>query len=439
MTQTSRPQGGKYTDGYHDAGGYTSEQWARIFSILLTLNEQTEGVVKHLSDLAVTNPSGTVIRVASGAALVRGRLFINEDQSNPANSSNVDFTVDPPATGSRTDRVVLVQNNTDYDYDGTPDYGAAVLQIPDDTSDYEYGTSFVAASGIPPHTCRLALLLGNESSGGAMRALTQDASLIAGDIWMLELARYTINSAGAITLTDMRDYAPKFTTENLASNAVTSGKIASNAVTSGKIANNAVTSDKIANNAVTSDKIAGSAVTSDKIADNAVTSDKIASNAVTPAKIANRTREVFFPAAPETFSAAGTVADLRGVSLLRNATVSATCYGMVPLDFVSNPKLVAVLCKPASATAPDAKAYMQGYYSLASDGDTFAPPSPIPPFLVSETTLNTIYYQDLDFSSIPTPGDSLSVSITRIFDHPSDTSDQNFYIRGVIFRYTADS
>jgi len=301
MTQVSRPQGGKYTDGYHDAGGYTSEQWARIFSILLTLNEQTEGVVKHLSDMAVTNPSGTVIRVASGAALVRGRLFINEDQDNPAASSNVDFTVDPPATGSRIDRVVLVQNNTDYDYDGTPDYGEAVLQIPDDTSDYEYGTSFVVASGIPPHTCRLALLLGNvgnESSGGAMRALTQDASLIAGDIWMLELARYTINSAGAITLTDMRDYAPKFTTENLANNAVT------------------------------------------------------------PAKIPNRTREVFFPAAPETFSAAGTVADLRGVSLLRNATVSATCYGMVPLDFVSNPKLVAVLCKPASATAPDAKAYM---------------------------------------------------------------------------------
>jgi len=419
MTQTSRPQSGKYTDGYHDAGGYTSEQWARIFSILLTLNEQTEGVVKHLSDMAVTNPSGTVIRVASGAALVRGRLFINEDQDNPAASSNVDFTVDPPATGSRIDRVVLVQNNTDYDYDGTPDYGAAVLQIPDDTSDYEYGTSFVAASGIPPHTCRLALLLGDESSGGAMRALTQDASLIAGDIWMLELARYTIDSAGAITLTDMRDYAPKFTTENLASSAVTSGKIA--------------------NNAVTSDKIAGSAVTSDKIADNAVTSDKIASNAVTPAKIANRTREVFFPAVPETFSAAGTVADLRGVSLLHNATVSATCYGTVPLDFVSNPELVAVLCKPASATAPDAEAYMRGYYSLASDGDTFAPPSAIPPFLVSETTLNTIYYQDLDFGSIPTPGDSLSVSITRIFDHPSDTSNQNFYMRGVIFRYTADS
>ena len=216
MTQVSRPQGGKYTDGYHDAGGYTSEQWARIFSILFTLNEETEGVVKHLSDLAVTNPLDTVIRVASGAALVRGRLFINEDQDNPASSSNVDFTVDPPATGLRIDRVVLVQNNTDYDYDGTPDYSAAVLQIPDDTSDYEYGTSFVVASGIPPHTCRLALLLGDESSGGAMRVLTQDASVIAGDIWMLELARYTINSAGAITLTDMRDYAPKFTTENLA-------------------------------------------------------------------------------------------------------------------------------------------------------------------------------------------------------------------------------
>ena len=164
MTQTSRPQSGKYSDGYHDAGGYTSEQWARIFSILFTLNEETEGVVKHLSDLAVTNPSGSVIRVASGAALVRGRLFTNEDQDDPADDSDVDFTVDPPATGSRTDRVVLVQNSTDYDYDGTPDYGAAVLQIPDDTTDYEYGTSFVVASGIPPRTCRLALLQGGQQS-----------------------------------------------------------------------------------------------------------------------------------------------------------------------------------------------------------------------------------------------------------------------------------
>lgn len=365
MTQISRPQNGRLIDGWPDSGGYTSAQWAHIFSVLLTQDETTQGVAHYLSSLAVTNPPGLTIRVASGAALVRGRLFANEDQDDPANASNVDFTVVPPAAGSRTDRVVLVQNSTDYDYDGTPDYGESALQIPDDTTDYEYGTSFVTASGIPPRTCRLALLLGDEDSGGAARDLTQDVSLIAGDIWMLELAHYTISSGGVISaLTDVRDYVPK---------------------------------------------------------------------------LPPRTREVFFPAVPETFSAAGTVADLRGVSLLRNATVSATCYGMVPLDFVSNPKLVAVLCKPASATAPDAKAYMQGYYSLASDGDTFAPPSSIPPFLVSETTLNTIYYQDLDFGSVPTPGDSLSVSIARIFDHPSDTSDQNFYMRGVIFRYTADS
>jgi len=424
MTQTSRPQGGKYTDGYHDAGGYTSEQWARIFSILLTLNEQTEGVVKHLSDLAVTNPSGTVIRVASGAALVRGRLFINEDQSNPANSSNVDFTVDPPATGSRTDRVVLVQNNTDYDYDGTPDYGAAVLQIPDDTSDYEYGTSFVAASGIPPHTCRLALLLGNESSGGAMRALTQDASLIAGDIWMLELARYTINSAGAITLTDMRDYAPKFTTENLASNAVTSGKIANNAVTSDKIAGSAVTSDKIANNAVTSDKIAGSAVTSDKIADNAVT----------PAKIANRTRSVFIPVDS---GDAGFIGDQRGIHLPKDVETQVYGHGIIPRDFAMNAELVPVICNPSATSGAGLSTILECLCVLAGDSEEYDTHTKSTIYYPQETPLDTITF----LAALPLPnaaaGDTLGIVFKRRGN--IDSSDATFYLRGFILRYAADS
>jgi len=353
MTQTSRPQSGKYSDGYHDAGGYTSEQWARIFSVLFTLNEETEGVVKHLSDMAVTNPSGSVIRVASGAALVRGRLFTNEDQDDPADDSDVDFTVDPPATGSRIDRVVLVQNSTDYDYDGTPDYGAAVLQIPDDTSDYEYGTSFVVASGIPPHACRLALLLGDESSGGAMRALTQDASLIAGDIWMLELARYTIDSAGAITLTDVRDYAPKFTTENLANNAVT------------------------------------------------------------PAKIPNRTREVFIPV--DSMSA-GTIGDVRGIQLPKDVHTWAHSHGAIPLDFAANAELIPVICNPSATSGTGLHAILDCSCALAGNGEVYSTYTAVAFYNAPETPLDTIIFLDAMALTDAAAGDTLGIDFVRLGD-----------------------
>jgi len=359
MTQTSRPQSGKYSDGYHDAGGYTSEQWARIFSILLTLNEQTEGVVKHLSDLAVTNPLDTVIRVASGAALVRGRPFTNEDQDDPADDSDVDFTVDPPATGSRIDRVVLVQNSTDYDYDGTPDYGAAVLQIPDDTSDYEYGTSFVVASGIPPHACRLALLLGDESSGGAMRALTQDASLIAGDIWMLELARYTIDSAGAITLTDMRDYAPKFTTENLA--------------------------------------------------DNAVTSDKIA----------NRTREIFIPVGPGNEVSS----NARGATLPKDIGTWTYSFSAIPLDFVADAYFIPVICNPSATSGTGAYARFVCNCMLADNGEIYQTHQDGKTYSnVPETPIDTVVFLDAIALPNAVAGDTLGITFARMGDWDTSDS-----------------
>lgn len=199
MTQVSRPQSGRLVDGYVDAGGYTANQWARVYSTLFTVDETTQGVIKHLSDLEVTNPGAPSddISVASGAALVRGHWFVNEDQGNPAAASAVDFIPTTPAA-ARIDRVVLVQNNTDLAYDGTTDYGSAVLEVPADLTDYD------GAASVPAHTCRLAILTG--VAGGAMRALTQDVS-VTGDIWMIEIARYTISDAGVISgLTDYRSF-----------------------------------------------------------------------------------------------------------------------------------------------------------------------------------------------------------------------------------------
>lgn len=197
MAQISRPQQGRQTD-YPDAGGYTANQWARMFR-LFTGDYDTQGVFqRHLDALAVTNPSGVTIRVAKGAALVNGHFMWNEDETDPeGNASNVDFTPSTPAV-SRTDKVVIVQNNSDAAYDGTADYGSAVLEFPTDLTDY------LSASSVPPHSTRLAILTGID--GGAARALTQDAD-IDGDIWMIEIARYDISSAPAISnLTDYREY-----------------------------------------------------------------------------------------------------------------------------------------------------------------------------------------------------------------------------------------
>jgi len=188
MTQISRPQQGRQIT-YPDAGGYTANQWARLLNLQVR-NEADHGVFYAIHDaLEVTNPSGVTIRVAAGGALVRGHGFLNEDTTTPSGTSNVDFTPSTPAA-SRTDTVVLVQNNTDNAYDGTPDYGAAVLEFPTALTDYG------GLSSVPAHSCRLAILTGVD--GGAARALTQDIA-VAGDIWMLELATYDISSVPVVS------------------------------------------------------------------------------------------------------------------------------------------------------------------------------------------------------------------------------------------------
>jgi len=221
MTQISRPQNGRLGDGFVDAGGYNAQQWARVYNIITMTDETTQGVAVHLNNLAVTNPTGTTIRVASGAALVRGHAFFNEDQTTPSADSNVDFAPSTPAA-DRIDRVVLVQNNTDASYDTN-------LQFPTDLTNYG-GTA-----SVPGQTCRLAILTGVE--GGAMRSLVQDAALV-GNIWMIEIARYTITSAPAISsMTDQRQFVPAIATENLDDDAVTTDKVANDSITTTKIPN----------------------------------------------------------------------------------------------------------------------------------------------------------------------------------------------------------
>lgn len=199
MSQISRPQQGRQAT-YPDAGGYNANQWARLLTIAHVEDRTSQGPFYwYLDGLAVSNPAGVTIRVAKGAGFCNGHLLINEDRLDESNASNVDFTPSTPAASSRVDVVVMVQNATNAAYDGTLDYGAAVLEFPTDLTDYE-GTA-----SVPANSARLAILTGVEGAG-APRSLTQDVGL-NGDIWMVELARYTISTAPAVSsLTDNRDF-----------------------------------------------------------------------------------------------------------------------------------------------------------------------------------------------------------------------------------------
>jgi len=218
MTQISRPQQGRQAT-YGDAGGYTAAQWAQIESLQVQ-DRTTQGVYNYLDAMEVTNPSGTTIRVASGAALVNGHYGLNVDLTDPSVASNVDFAVVYPVVGNRIDKVILVQNNTDDAYTGLTDYGGAVLFFPTVLTDYG------GLESVPARSCRLAILTGVD--GGAARDLVQDPA-VTGDIWMLEIARYTIKTILSvlplIILTDMRDYAPKVDTNNIEDDAVDDTKV----------------------------------------------------------------------------------------------------------------------------------------------------------------------------------------------------------------------
>lgn len=193
--QISRPQQGDRAT-YGDAGPYSGAEWAWAWSILFAIDPTEEGVLGFRgSELEVSSPTATSIRVASGAALVQGHLFINLDASDITNASDVDFAPTVPGIALRSDRVVIVQNNTNNSYDGTAD--GVVLDFPTDLTDYG------GSASVPPHSARLAILLGDAVTG-AEETLIQDAGE-DGDIWMIEIASYDYDTDPSNLIDDLTD------------------------------------------------------------------------------------------------------------------------------------------------------------------------------------------------------------------------------------------
>ena len=196
-----------------DGKQYTDVEFAAAFMAVFG-----EGVLKgYLNELVVTAPSPNTIRIATGAAVVYGRIY-----RNPA---ALDLTPASASAGTtRTDYVVLVA-----DWTGAVDTQYAVRAY-----------CKAGAAGTPP-------------------ALTQTP----GSAYEIAIASYTINDAGeisAVTVEGVREWAEFRTlvsTDMIEDVAVTTGKIANLAVTQGKLAAGAVTNSKLGAGAVTPDKITG--------------------------------------------------------------------------------------------------------------------------------------------------------------------------------------
>jgi len=189
MTQFSLPQQNEEPPNptFVDSGPYPRDDWAQKLIIEWVGDAVTTRgpFAKYLNRLNVTNPAGATINVDTGAGYCGGSILDN--------NAVVAFTANTPGIPSRTDKVVLVENNTNAVYDGTA--SGVILDFPTVLTDYK------GAASIPEHACRLAILRGDAATGNPT-ALIQNSSY-----WMIELFRFTISSGAVVSnLIDNRDY-----------------------------------------------------------------------------------------------------------------------------------------------------------------------------------------------------------------------------------------
>lgn len=153
MTEKSWFWSGQVTGDALDAP-YSADEWTDVMRKLLLKDRTTQGYIEAFdNELAVTNPSGSTIRVATGAALVDGSFYESD--------ANVDNSIATPAASTRIDRIVLRKSWASQ-------------------------------------TVRVTIITGVE--GGGVPSLTQTD----GVTWDIALAQASITTGGAITMTDVR-------------------------------------------------------------------------------------------------------------------------------------------------------------------------------------------------------------------------------------------
>lgn len=155
MSELSFPWGGIILGDAVQAP-YTDDAWSDLWRLVFTTDRTVEGVIRsYLNTLQVSGTSSP-LNVATGAAVVDGKIYIN--------SGAVALAVSTPGGATRLDYVVLRK-----------DWAA--------------------------QTVRITLIAGVE--GGGAPALTQ----VDGTTWDIPLALLSTTVGGVITVTDERNYA----------------------------------------------------------------------------------------------------------------------------------------------------------------------------------------------------------------------------------------
>ncbi len=462
MTQTSRPAATDVTTWPNsDAGPYTADQWAELFQVLFTGDQQAlQGpLIRYLNELqgSVNAPGAApVLRVVTGAAMVNGHWFLSD--------ANVDFTVTAPAVNPRIDVIVIAVNNTAVDFAVSD--GGFTLDFPDALADYG------GDADIEEYSCRLCIVQGAENAVPGVPGLDQNANH-----YMIPLYQYEIAVGGATSNeTDRRDFC-EFSTEvvtaMIAANAVTDTELRDSAGTSvigkagagvgdpadivagvndrvlsqaaGTLSFRQVSTDMIGTNAVTDTKLRNSAGFSiigkadvgggdpaDIIAgvDTVLAklgAGNVAFQLIVPALVTDRTRKfLVMPNSGASMSVKGQIMTDGGVR---------TAWGqfIVPNDFASGMTVTAAIHSDAIGNlyVSNTAEYGQCGEAHAAHTDTFALAA------VGVTVVrNCIATLTLTNEAI---GDLVSLTFVRDAADPLDTTNDLAELYGWIVEYTADS
>jgi len=211
MTQYSYPWPGTAPGDGVDGGPYSAaDWWGRIVALLSTggvvdptvpllpaAGRYNLGVLHDIgNDLAVANPANNDITIATGAAVVDGAVHFND--------ALLTLEIPLPSVNPRIDRIVVRKNYTSSQYDPAGDAGV---------------------EEVPAYTARITRIVGTEAGSPAAPALVQSTGRTT--YWDVPLAQFQISTGGVITgLTDQREFAPLWDTENIADGAITTDKLA---------------------------------------------------------------------------------------------------------------------------------------------------------------------------------------------------------------------
>ena len=219
MAESSRPWDGIVLG---DCGDYTMDQWDDMMEGLYTaFAGATEGVLRRASfELNPTIPGANTVRIAAGAAIVKGKWY--------RNTADVDVAIPTPVADTRIDRIVL-------------------------------------RSSWAAQTVRITRIVGTEGMGAP--AITQ----VDGTTWDLKICQVSITIAGAMNITDERAYCHYATVVNTTMLDV--GVLSADAAGRAKMASNYLSAD-----ATGWAKMASGYIVTTKIADNQVNVDKLGHN-----------------------------------------------------------------------------------------------------------------------------------------------------------------